>query len=123
MRIGESHPRNGDATGTIVTFAYLTRARITGKVNDSTPEGLKGVRLKSTKDGSTRDLMVDGHEDGFWVGPTVIDHVGSSMDVYTEEIFGPVLSVLRVDTVDLNQYAGGVRTIAALWDELAVALR
>ncbi len=41
-----------------------------------------------------------GHEDGFWVGPTVIDRVTAEMDVYTEEIFGPVLSVVRADTVD-----------------------
>ena len=44
-----------------------------------------------------RELVVDGHEDGFFVGPTVIDRVTPEMDVYTEEIFGPVLSVLRVE--------------------------
>ena len=43
---------------------------------------------------------VPGHEEGFWVGPTVLDHVTPQMDVYTEEIFGPVLSVVRADTVD-----------------------
>ena len=37
-----------------------------------------------------------GHEDGFFVGPTVIDQVSTEMDVYREEIFGPVLSVVRV---------------------------
>jgi malonate-semialdehyde dehydrogenase (acetylating)/methylmalonate-semialdehyde dehydrogenase len=51
-----------------------------------------------TVDGRT--LEVAGHEEGFFVGPTVIDGVTTEMDVYTEEIFGPVLSVLRVDTVD-----------------------
>jgi malonate-semialdehyde dehydrogenase (acetylating)/methylmalonate-semialdehyde dehydrogenase len=51
-----------------------------------------------TVDGRT--LQVEGHEEGFFVGPTVIDGVTTEMDVYTEEIFGPVLSVLRVDTVD-----------------------
>ena len=44
-----------------------------------------------------RDLVVPGHEDGFWVGPTVIDHVKTEMTAYTEEIFGPVLVVVRVD--------------------------
>jgi malonate-semialdehyde dehydrogenase (acetylating)/methylmalonate-semialdehyde dehydrogenase len=43
---------------------------------------------------------VPGHENGFFVGPTVIDDVTTQMDVYRDEIFGPVLSVLRADTVD-----------------------
>jgi malonate-semialdehyde dehydrogenase (acetylating)/methylmalonate-semialdehyde dehydrogenase len=47
-----------------------------------------------------RGLRVDGFEDGFFVGPTVIDQVTPEMDVYREEIFGPVLSVLRTDDVD-----------------------
>jgi malonate-semialdehyde dehydrogenase (acetylating) / methylmalonate-semialdehyde dehydrogenase len=47
-----------------------------------------------------RGLVVPEHEDGFFVGPTVVDHVSTAMDVYRDEIFGPVLSVLRVDTVD-----------------------
>jgi malonate-semialdehyde dehydrogenase (acetylating)/methylmalonate-semialdehyde dehydrogenase len=47
-----------------------------------------------------RGLVVDGYEDGFFVGPTVLDHVTTDMDVYTDEIFGPVLSVVRSDTVD-----------------------
>jgi malonate-semialdehyde dehydrogenase (acetylating)/methylmalonate-semialdehyde dehydrogenase len=47
-----------------------------------------------------RGLSVAGHENGFFVGPTVIDQVGTEMDVYTEEIFGPVLSVVRADSVE-----------------------
>jgi len=47
-----------------------------------------------------RGLSVNGHSEGFWVGPTVIDAVTTTMDVYREEIFGPVLAVLRVATVD-----------------------
>ncbi len=47
-----------------------------------------------------RELVVPGHEDGFFVGPTVIDQVSTEMDVYTQEIFGPVLSVVRADDVD-----------------------
>ncbi|MGF0313788.1 CoA-acylating methylmalonate-semialdehyde dehydrogenase [Rhodococcus sp. IEGM1428] len=38
--------------------------------------------------------------DGFWLGPTLIDHVTTDMSIYTDEIFGPVLSVVRVDTYD-----------------------
>ena len=47
-----------------------------------------------------RGLVVPGHEDGFFVGPTVLDGVSTEMDVYREEIFGPVLSVVRADDVD-----------------------
>jgi malonate-semialdehyde dehydrogenase (acetylating)/methylmalonate-semialdehyde dehydrogenase len=47
-----------------------------------------------------RGHTVAGHEEGFFVGPTVIDEVSTEMDVYTQEIFGPVLAVVRTDTVD-----------------------
>jgi len=47
-----------------------------------------------------RDLTVDGHAEGFFVGPTLLDHVTTDMAVYTDEIFGPVLVVLRTDTFD-----------------------
>jgi malonate-semialdehyde dehydrogenase (acetylating) / methylmalonate-semialdehyde dehydrogenase len=47
-----------------------------------------------------RGLRVPGHEDGFFVGPTVIDGVTPGMAVYDEEIFGPVLAVVRCDDVD-----------------------
>jgi malonate-semialdehyde dehydrogenase (acetylating)/methylmalonate-semialdehyde dehydrogenase len=47
-----------------------------------------------------RGRKVSGFEDGFFVGPTLIDQVRTQMDVYTEEIFGPVLSVVRSDSVD-----------------------
>ena len=47
-----------------------------------------------------RELVVKGMENGFFVGPTVIDDVRPDMDVYREEIFGPVLAVLRADSVD-----------------------
>ena len=47
-----------------------------------------------------RGLVVPGYEQGFFVGPTVLDAVTPEMEVYQEEIFGPVLSVLRADSVD-----------------------
>ena len=47
-----------------------------------------------------RDVEPRGGADGFWLGPTLFDHVTTDMDIYTEEIFGPVLSVIRVDTYD-----------------------
>jgi malonate-semialdehyde dehydrogenase (acetylating)/methylmalonate-semialdehyde dehydrogenase len=55
-----------------------------------------------------------GHEDGYWVSPTLFDHVTPEMSIYTEEIFGPVLCVVRVDTYDealnlinANRYGNG----------------
>jgi malonate-semialdehyde dehydrogenase (acetylating) / methylmalonate-semialdehyde dehydrogenase len=43
-----------------------------------------------------RGIEVDGESDGFWLGPTLIDKVPLTSRVYTEEIFGPVLSIVRV---------------------------
>jgi malonate-semialdehyde dehydrogenase (acetylating)/methylmalonate-semialdehyde dehydrogenase len=47
-----------------------------------------------------RTLKVAGHENGFWLGPTLIDQVKQGMACYQEEIFGPVLSVVRVPTYE-----------------------
>ena len=46
-----------------------------------------------------REVEVDGHPDGYWVGPTVLDNVTPDMAVAREEIFGPVISLLRADTL------------------------
>jgi malonate-semialdehyde dehydrogenase (acetylating) / methylmalonate-semialdehyde dehydrogenase len=61
-----------------------------------------------------RGLVVPGFEDGFFVGPTVLDNVTVDMDSYTNEIFGPVLSVLRagtvkeaIDLINANPYGNG----------------
>ena len=63
-------------------------------------------------DGRTVDA--DGEADGFWLGPTLFDHVRPSMSIYTDEIFGPVLCVVRADTyaeaielVNANRYGNG----------------
>jgi malonate-semialdehyde dehydrogenase (acetylating)/methylmalonate-semialdehyde dehydrogenase len=65
------------------------------------------------------EAVVDGRElerdgDGFWVGPTLFDNVTTDMTIYRDEIFGPVLSVVRVDTleeaielINANPYANG----------------
>ena len=61
-----------------------------------------------------RDVDVEGHGDGFFVGPTLIDKVTPDLDVYTDEIFGPVLAVVRVaslqegiDLINANPFANG----------------
>jgi malonate-semialdehyde dehydrogenase (acetylating)/methylmalonate-semialdehyde dehydrogenase len=77
--------------GPVVTKA--AKERIEGLIGSGEAQG-----ATLTVDG--RGFSVPGYEDGFFVGPTVIDRVTPEMDVYREEIFGPVLSVLHADTVD-----------------------
>jgi len=47
-----------------------------------------------------RNCVVSGKENGFYVGPTVIDYVKSEMRIAKEEVFGPVLAIIRADNVD-----------------------
>jgi malonate-semialdehyde dehydrogenase (acetylating)/methylmalonate-semialdehyde dehydrogenase len=77
--------------GPVVTAA--AKERIEGLIGSGERQGAKLL-----VDG--RGLKVPGFENGFFVGPTVIDQVQTDMEVYTEEIFGPVLSVVRADTVE-----------------------
>jgi malonate-semialdehyde dehydrogenase (acetylating)/methylmalonate-semialdehyde dehydrogenase len=53
-----------------------------------------------------RDIDVDGEADGFWLGPTLFDNVTTDMTIYSDEIFGPVLSVVRIPS-----YEAGVQLI------------
>jgi len=46
-----------------------------------------------------RNVSVPGHENGYFVGPCLFDHVKTDMSIYTDEIFGPVLCIVRVDTM------------------------
>ncbi len=57
------------------------------------------------KDGATvvvdgRDVVPDGDKAGFWLGPSLVDNVPTSSAVYQDEIFGPVLSIVRVKTYE-----------------------
>ena len=52
-----------------------------------------------------RDVTPDGDGDGFWLGPTLFDHVTPDMSIYTDEIFGPVLSVVRVPSYDDGRWS------------------
>jgi malonate-semialdehyde dehydrogenase (acetylating)/methylmalonate-semialdehyde dehydrogenase len=93
-----------------------------------TPEArdrIKGYVDRGAQAGATlvvdgRGLAVDGHENGFFVGPTLFDRVTADMDIYTDEIFGPVLVVLRAETFDeaigivnANQYGNGTAIFTA----------
>ena len=85
--------------GPIVTAA--ARDRITGYIEKGVAEGAELV-----VDG--RGHSVAGHNAGFWLGGTLFDHVTPEMTIYREEIFGPVLSCVRV-----KDFAEGVELINA----------
>jgi malonate-semialdehyde dehydrogenase (acetylating)/methylmalonate-semialdehyde dehydrogenase len=90
VRVGTGRDEASEM-GPVVTAE--ARDRIVGFIGSGEQQGASVV-----VDG--RGLVVDGYEKGFFVGPTVLDHVTADMDAYRNEIFGPVLSVTRVDTVD-----------------------
>ena len=69
------------------------KERIEGYIADAERDGAKIL-----VDG--RGASVDGKENGTYVGPTVIDYVTPEMSVATEEIFGPVISIIRTGTLD-----------------------
>ena len=83
--------------GPIITAE--ARDRISACIDAGQAEGAKIV-----VDG--RGLKLQGYEDGFWLGGTLLDNVTKDMSVYKDEIFGPVLSVLRA-----NDYAQAVKLI------------
>ncbi|MBC45694.1 MAG: methylmalonate-semialdehyde dehydrogenase (CoA acylating) [Thalassospira sp.] len=77
--------------GPLVTAAH--RDKVVGYINKGVEEGAKLV-----VDG--RDIKLQGYEDGYFVGGTLFDDVTPDMSIYKEEIFGPVLSVVRTDDFD-----------------------
>ena len=111
-RIAERASRitTGDGTteadmGPLVTRAH--RDRVESYVGAGAAAGATVV-----VDGRVVDPQ--GEADGFWLGPTLLDHVRPEMSVYTDEIFGPVLSVVRVESyeeaialLDDNPYGNG----------------
>jgi malonate-semialdehyde dehydrogenase (acetylating)/methylmalonate-semialdehyde dehydrogenase len=91
--------------GPLITAEH--RDKVAAYVDKGINEGAQLV-----EDG--RDLTVSGHEDGFFLGPCLFDQVTPEMSIYQDEIFGPVLSVVRVDhyeeAIDLvnrNPYGNG----------------
>jgi malonate-semialdehyde dehydrogenase (acetylating)/methylmalonate-semialdehyde dehydrogenase len=71
----------------------VARDKVAGLIETGVNEGAKLVL-----DG--RGVRVEGHEEGFYVGPTLFDEVRPHMEIYKQEIFGPVLIVLRVADID-----------------------
>jgi len=92
--------------GPVVTAAH--KAKIEAWIARAAEEGAELVI-----DG--RGFALQGHEQGFFVGPTLIDHVTDTMDSYHNEIFGPVLQIVRAQSFDeavalpsKHQYGNGV---------------
>jgi malonate-semialdehyde dehydrogenase (acetylating)/methylmalonate-semialdehyde dehydrogenase len=103
LRIGDG--RRGCDMGPLVTRAH--RDKVSSYLDAGVSEGAELV-----VDG--RAVSADGDADGFWLGPTLFDRVTPHMSLYADEIFGPVLSVLRVgsydealDLVNNNPYGNG----------------
>ncbi|WP_295999790.1 CoA-acylating methylmalonate-semialdehyde dehydrogenase, partial [Rugamonas sp.] len=88
LRTGPGNDATSDM-GPLITRVH--RDRVAGYVDSALADGAEVV-----VDG--REVSVPGGEEGFFFGPTLVDRVTPEMAVYRDEIFGPVLSVLRVDT-------------------------
>ena len=87
----------GPSTDPSADFGPLVTRQALDKVKGYVDIGLKeGAEL--VVDG--RDFKMQGYEDGFYMGGCLFDHVKPHMRIYKEEIFGPVLSVVRADTYE-----------------------
>ena len=89
LRTGDG--RRGCDMGPLVTKVH--RDKVASYIDIAAVDGATVV-----VDG--RNQKFDGAENGFWLGPTLIDKVPTTSKVYTEEIFGPVLSIVRVKSYD-----------------------
>jgi malonate-semialdehyde dehydrogenase (acetylating)/methylmalonate-semialdehyde dehydrogenase len=88
-------------------------------ITESARERIADFIGTAAADGATvvvdgRGIVVPGHEKGFFLGPTLIDHVGTHAQVYAEELFGPVLAVVRarsldeaISVINANPYGNG----------------
>ncbi|QGZ62760.1 CoA-acylating methylmalonate-semialdehyde dehydrogenase [Paraburkholderia acidisoli] len=105
LQIGSGMDGNSEM-GPLVTGAH--RAKVEGYIEAGVTAGAKLV-----VDG--RGHSVQGHEEGFFLGGTLFDHVATDMTIYKDEIFGPVLSVVRVadfasavDLINAHEFGNGV---------------
>lgn len=97
LRTGDG--RRGCDMGPLVTGAH--RDKVVGYLD-------AGVTAGATLVVDGRKVTPDGETGGFWLGPTLFDDVTPTMSIYTDEIFGPVLSVVRVPS-----YEAGLKLINA----------
>ena len=104
MKVGPGTDATSDM-GPLVTKPHFEKVK--GYVDQGVKEGAQLV-----VDG--RGLNVPGHENGYYLGPCLFDHVKPGMVVYQEEIFGPVLGVVRVQSlqeamamIDAHEYGNG----------------
>ena len=81
----------GTTLGSVISKA--AKERIESYITEAEQQGAKIIL-----DG--RNTIVPGKENGFYVGPTIIDYATADMRVAKEEIFGPVLTIVRVKTID-----------------------
>ena len=105
LKIGPGMDKSSEM-GPLVTKEHLEKVK--GYVDLGVKEGAKLVL-----DG--RNLKLQGYENGFYIGGCLFDHVTTDMRIYKEEIFGPVLSVVRVKTfeeatkmINEHEYGNGV---------------
>ena len=104
LKVGPGMDKTSEM-GPLVTKEHLDKVR--GYVDLGVEEGAKLV-----VDG--RNLKLQGYENGFYIGGCLFDHVTDKMRIYKEEIFGPVLSVVRVkdfnsavDLINNHEYGNG----------------
>ena len=90
LKIGPGTQKGLDM-GPLVTAEH--RDKVLGFIED-------GVKSGATLVADGRDLTVSGHEQGYFVGGCLFDNVTADMRIYQEEIFGPVLCVMRVGSLD-----------------------
>ncbi|WP_299346698.1 CoA-acylating methylmalonate-semialdehyde dehydrogenase, partial [uncultured Maritalea sp.] len=106
LRVGPYTDGDDADFGPLVTKE--AQAKVKGLVDQGVKEGADLV-----VDG--RDFVAKGHEEGFFVGPCLFDNVTEEMEIYKQEIFGPVLCVARVDDYEAglklamdHEYGNGV---------------
>ena len=104
LRVGPASDPESEM-GPVITLAQ--RDRVRGLVDE-------GVEQGATLISDGRGLEIKGHESGFFIGPCLFDDVTPDMSIYREEIFGPVLCVVRcagfeeaIDLVNASPYANG----------------
>ncbi|PIE72080.1 MAG: methylmalonate-semialdehyde dehydrogenase (CoA acylating) [Deltaproteobacteria bacterium] len=104
MTVGPGNDNNNDM-GPLVSKAHFEKVKEYVEL---------GVQEGATLVVDGRDIVIEGHENGFFLGGCLFDHVTPEMKLYTDEIFGPVLGIVRVssqqeamDLINAHQYGNG----------------